>query len=569
MASAKDEIPQATRRNVLVLCGPNSHCSDLLESLQNRFEITTVNTVEEALDLLQRRDFDAVLSDTADFLPLERANVSGQATAILNTIGEGVCIVDADGTILWCNSKLAEFGETMQNSAAQKARAAYQYFISCLDSSDKRLRPRKYSAIHERTNRYFEMIATPMLDTQGKLTHVAMVVWEATASRTLQQRIDAIDKAGREIVRLETESFTRLTVEQRITLLQDKIIRYAKRLLKFDHFVVRLLNRRNNQLEVLFGLALPRDEQTEIFANSQNNGITGYVAATGRSYICNNPQSDTHYLPGLDNCRSTLTVPLRLHDQIIGTLNVESDQEAAFNEDDRQMAEIFGRYIAIAMNILDLLVVQRNQTTGQAADNLSHQVSQPLSDIITESSLFMEDYIGHDDIRRRLGNIIDNATKIKKALKDVHTPAKGIFGVRNAETVTVVPELADKRILVVDDEPFIRQTIADVVQKYGCLADIASDGRQAKALLAQCSYDLVVTDIKLPHADGYDVFAAARAAAKDIPVVFMTGFGYDPNHSIVRANREGLTAVLYKPFKVDQLMDIIRQAIGQTDRKSS
>jgi DNA-binding NtrC family response regulator len=41
----------------------------------------------------------------------------------------------------------------------------------------------------------------------------------------------------------------------------------------------------------------------------------------------------------------------------------------------------------------------------------------------------------------------------------------------------------------------------------------------------------------------------------------MTGFGYDPNHSIVRASQEGLAAVLFKPFKVDQLLAEVRKAL--------
>ena len=52
-------------------------------------------------------------------------------------------------------------------------------------------------------------------------------------------------------------------------------------------------------------------------------------------------------------------MPLRLHDRVIGIFNIESRQRAAFNEDDRQFAEIFGRYVAIALNILDLMVVER------------------------------------------------------------------------------------------------------------------------------------------------------------------------------------------------------------------
>jgi DNA-binding NtrC family response regulator len=41
----------------------------------------------------------------------------------------------------------------------------------------------------------------------------------------------------------------------------------------------------------------------------------------------------------------------------------------------------------------------------------------------------------------------------------------------------------------------------------------------------------------------------------------MTGFGYDPNHSIVRARREGLAGVLFKPFKIDQLLADLRRAL--------
>jgi hypothetical protein len=44
-------------------------------------------------------------------------------------------------------------------------------------------------------------------------------------------------------------------------------------------------------------------------------------------------------------------------------------------------------------------------------------------------------------------------------------------------------------------------------------------------------------------------------------VILTTGFGYDPNHSIIRARREGLAAVLFKPFKVDQLLGELRTAL--------
>jgi DNA-binding NtrC family response regulator len=46
------------------------------------------------------------------------------------------------------------------------------------------------------------------------------------------------------------------------------------------------------------------------------------------------------------------------------------------------------------------------------------------------------------------------------------------------------------------------------------------------------------------------------------PVILMTGFGYDPSHSIVRASQEGLQSVLFKPFQVDRLLAEARKALG-------
>ena len=66
---------------------------------------------------------------------------------------------------------------------------------------------------------------------------------------------------------------------------------------------------------------------------------------------------------------------------MIGILNVESRQRGAFNEDDRQFAEIFGRYIAMALNTLDLMVKERVETSHKIADEVSAEVAGPLNDI--------------------------------------------------------------------------------------------------------------------------------------------------------------------------------------------
>ena len=52
-----------------------------------------------------------------------------------------------------------------------------------------------------------------------------------------------------------------------------------------------------------------------------------------------------------------------------------------------------------------------------------------------------------------------------------------------------------------------------------------------------------------------------REIISPVPLVLMTGFGYDPGHSIVKARQAGIDLVLYKPFRIDQLLDTVDRAI--------
>ena len=107
----------------------------------------------------------------------------------------------------------------------------------------------------------------------------------------------------------------------------------------------------------------------------------------------------------------------------------------------------------------------------------------------------------------------------------------------------------------------IRKTISDILGKYGCKCTVCKDGYEAVSAIEQQHIDLVISDIKMPGATGYEVFAAAKATCPVTAVILITGFGYDPHHSIVRANKEGLSAVLMKPFKVKQLLDECHAAL--------
>ena len=69
------------------------------------------------------------------------------------------------------------------------------------------------------------------------------------------------------------------------------------------------------------------------------------------------------------------------------------------------------------------------------------------------------------------------------------------------------------------------------------------------------------TIIRLPDMSGYDLMLKLQQLQDVVPLVLMTGFGYDPGQSIVKARRAGLQAVLYKPFRLDQLLETVEKII--------
>ena len=103
-------------------------------------------------------------------------------------------------------------------------------------------------------------------------------------------------------------------------------------------------------------------------------------------------------------------------------------------------------------------------------------------------------------------------------------------------------------------------TISDVLRKYHVIVTVGRQRRAKRSSLIEKKN----TTWSQRHQDArQDRLRSVRRGAQrhpSTPVILMTGFGYDPNHSIVRASQEGLQAVLFKPFKVDQLIAEVPQS---------
>ena len=122
------------------------------------------------------------------------------------------------------------------------------------------------------------------------------------------------------------------------------------------------------------------------------------------------------------------------------------------------------------------------------------------------------------------------------------------------------PKLFSQRVLVVDADPAVRNDAHALLERYGCVVETAHSGGEAVFMVRNCDddapYNAIISDIRLPDMNGYEFFCKLKQLLNPVPLILMTGFGYDPGHSIVKARREGLaaTSVLYKPFRLDQFV---------------
>ena len=540
------------------------------------FDILEVPSAAEAQRLARQDEHVLVLLSAATTAAAAESPVEGLppggVRAVLEQIGEGVGVVDADGTLVWANPRLHEYDELTRQRFLIACRQALEHFNQAGETAVplSRRPGRKFTFAADEAH-YEAMVAIGSIDEDDNRTirTVVGILWEVTASRQLQSKIDAIDAAGAELLRIETASIAKLNMAERLKLLEDKIVKSVRELLSFENFEIRLIDRETNQLELVIAVGiLPLRIGEVIYADMEKSGISGYVAVTGESYICHDVATDPLYREGLDRAASSLTIPLRFYDQVIGVFNVESTAPHAFDENDRRFAEIFGRYIAMAMHILDLLVVERYTTNEQIAQNVLSELSQPLGEI-TARTAALRASVNDEQLRRGLDEILEAAGGIHRRLEACTTGPKSLLGAEQAlHQSEPDPRMIGKRIIVADNEPSVREAICSLLRQKGCDVTVCSGGAETIDKLRATEsgnhgFDLVICDIRMPDRNGYEVFRAAKESSPGTPVILITGFGYDPHHSIVRASQEGLHSFLFKPLRASQLLETIGEAFAK------
>jgi len=553
---------------ILFICDSPQVVEQVFGQAAGTFDVVVVDNPLRALVYLTREAFDGVYVASNYFQQAFELGSLLQNQQILEGMADGVALLDSENTVVWGNARLREW------SAREQVVGANFYTVLgspeilgpdfCPFHTALATGTASSSTLRSEDNRYFQVHAAPVREVNGPPRHLIVTVRDVSREVQQQQKLAAIHQAGMELADLTPSELLQMSVEERIELLKSNILHITQGLLNFEVVEIRLLDQKTGRLEPLLTVGMePEAAQRALYAQPQGNGVTGFVAATGKSYLCEDTTEDPLYLEGSRGAKSSLTVPLTLHDEVIGTFNVESAEPRAFTESDLQFLEIFTRDVAVALNTLELLQAEKASAAAASVEAIHSAVALPVDEILNDAVNVMERYIGHEpEVVERLQRILRNARDIKQVIQKVGqkmTPSQAHPAPPQPER----PTLHGRRVLLVDEDPAVRSAAHALLERYGCVVETAPDGEQAMFMVRNSGYDVVIADIRLPDMSGFQFMQKLQQAmdVEPLPLILMTGFGYDPDHSIVKARQAGLQAILYKPFRLDQLLSTVEQVV--------
>lgn len=121
------------------------------------------------------------------------------------------------------------------------------------------------------------------------------------------------------------------------------------------------------------------------------------------------------------------------------------------------------------------------------------------------------------------------------------------------------------KVLVADDDPKATAALSSLLESDGFSVQTASDGADALEKIAQSPPDVLVTDVNMPHLDGFGLMRAVRERYPRIFIVVISG----EHHSAARLIEGGALAYVGKPFDADEVISVIDAAMQMRDEQLS
>ena len=169
----------------------------------------------------------------------------------------------------------------------------------------------------------------------------------------------------------------------------------------------------------------------------------------------------------------------------------------------------------------------------------------------------------HGIVKSYAGAINVESTVGKGTAFTVLIPAIETATERNVEATAAPLSRGQERVLVVDDEPALAEMVRTMLARLGYEAVSCTNGTEALKTFKEKSFDLVVTDMTMPHLTGEDLAGEIYKLRPEVPVILMTGFSEKIDAE--KAKRLGIKGFLMKPVVMNNLAALIRRLVEKKD----
>jgi len=306
--------------------------------------------------------------------------------------------------------------------------------------------------------KYGHVSVIPIFDTDGNCTHLIGTVHDITERKQAEDEIrkhnnqlKALNKAALQLEKLQSPQ-----------ILAHEIIKALETILDYRYGVVLLIDESG---ERLLPFALSAQGQNDEFVSRDKKyiesqdlrvgkGVTGWVAQTGSSLRLGDVRQDARYYGVRKDIRSELCVPVKVENQIIGVINIETDQPDAYSEADESVLETIAAQVSIAIQNaqlhekiqqyaaeLELRVAERTaqlQTANKELESFSYSVSHDLRAPLRAISGFSEIIARrhrsklNKEGQHYIDNIVQASERMGHLIDDLLTYARlGRTGVRS------------------------------------------------------------------------------------------------------------------------------------------
>jgi len=199
----------------------------------------------------------------------------------------------------------------------------------------------------------------------------------------------------------------------------------------------------------------------------------------------------------------------------------------------------------------------------ELAGSVSHEFSQPLQIIYNYISLInmgklKKEYVHKiEDATKRITGLVDHLSEITHIQKQDYLSSKIIDLKQSSKTGS---DASHKKILVVDDEEQILETVTEMLHLSGYACDSAADGLDALQMVGKNSYQLIISDINMPRMSGTELFEKLQTIGFKEAFIFMTGYNLSRETNALMKKIDGL---LNKPVDMKKLLSIVENILGK------